>query len=167
VFVRAMDTAVAGEFAGAAPLQWSARMADSEIGRRGESLIFKEGGSTKWDYTVGLFTLSLVRLGETLNEPRYGKFAESVIGSFITADGQIHGYRVEDYNLDSINSGRALPAGRGPPAEAIRDPTSHQRRRFLAQAALSQADVARRRVYGRAVLCRVRAAVQGARHFVR
>jgi unsaturated rhamnogalacturonyl hydrolase len=110
VFVRAAGTAVAGEFAGATPLQWSVRMADSEIGRRGESLTLTEGGSAKWDYTVGLFTLSLIRLGETLNEPRYGKFAESVVGSFITTDGQIHGYRVEDYNLDSINSGRTALA---------------------------------------------------------
>ena len=107
---RATDTTVAREFAGATPLQWSARMADSEIGRRGESLIYQEGGRAKWDYSVGLFTLSLIRLGETLNEPRYGKFAGSVIGSFITADGQIHGYRAEDYNLDSINSGRTALA---------------------------------------------------------
>ena len=57
---RATDTTVAREFAGATPLQWSARMADSEIGRRGESLIYQEGGRAKWDYSVGLFTLSRI-----------------------------------------------------------------------------------------------------------
>jgi unsaturated rhamnogalacturonyl hydrolase len=108
--VRAADLPLAREFAGATPLQWSVRLADSEIGRRGETLTYKEGGSAKWDYAVGLFTLSLVRLGETLNEPRYGKFAGSVIGSFINPDGQIHGYRLEDYNIDSINSGKTALA---------------------------------------------------------
>jgi unsaturated rhamnogalacturonyl hydrolase len=108
--MRAADMPAAKEFAGATPLQWSVRMADAEIGRRGNGLIFKEGGKAKWDYTVGLFTLSLVRLGETLNEPRYGKFAESVIGSFISTDGQIRSYRLEDYNLDSINSGKTALA---------------------------------------------------------
>ena len=43
--------------AGATPLQWSVRMADSEIARRGDSLVWKQGGQAKWDYTVSLFTL--------------------------------------------------------------------------------------------------------------
>ena len=43
------------EFAGATPLQWSVRMADSTMARRGESLAFKPGGG-KWDYAAGLFT---------------------------------------------------------------------------------------------------------------
>ena len=107
---RAADLPAAGNFGGATPLQWSARMADSEIGRRGEKLIFKEGGSAKWDYSVGLFTLSLIRLGETLNEPRYGRFAGSALGSLITADGQIHGYHAEDYNLDNLNPGKTVLA---------------------------------------------------------
>src|ERR1035437_4791515 len=47
---------------GATPLQWSVRMADSEIARRGDSLVWKQGGTAKWDYTVGLFTLSLLKL---------------------------------------------------------------------------------------------------------
>jgi unsaturated rhamnogalacturonyl hydrolase len=108
--LRAANLPAAGDFAGATPLQWSVRMADSEIGRRGERLIFKEGGSAKWDYSVGLFTLSLIRLGETLDEPRYGKFAGSAIGSLIAADGQIHGYRAEDYQLDSLNPGKTVLA---------------------------------------------------------
>ena len=44
--------------AGATPLQWSERMADSEVARRGDTLAWKEGGKAKWDYTAGLFTLS-------------------------------------------------------------------------------------------------------------
>jgi len=108
--VRATDTPLPREFAGASPLQWSVRMADSEIMRRGESLIYKEGGGAKWDYTVGLFTLSLVKLSERVDEPCYWKFAGSVIGSFITPEGQVRGYRLEDYNLDNINSGRTVLA---------------------------------------------------------
>jgi len=98
------------EFAGATPLQWSVRLADSESARRGDSLIYRDGGTAKWDYTVGLYTLALVKLGERIQEPRYWKTAEAIIGSFIGADGQIRGYRVADYNLDNINSGRAVLA---------------------------------------------------------
>src|SRR5216683_1179104 len=52
------------EIGGSTPLQWSVRMADSEMARRGDSLAWKEGGKAKWDYTAGLFTLSLLRLRE-------------------------------------------------------------------------------------------------------
>ncbi len=108
--VRGTEAPLPREFAGATPLQWSVRMADSEITRRGGSLSYQEGGTAKWDYTVGLFTLSLVKLGERIQEPRYWKSADAIIGSFITADGRIKGYRVEDYNLDNINSGKTVLA---------------------------------------------------------
>ena len=37
-------------FGGETPLQWSVRMADSDMARRGDSLAWKEGGKAKWDY---------------------------------------------------------------------------------------------------------------------
>lgn len=108
--VRAADTPLPHEFAGASPLQWSVHMADSEIMRRGESLIYRDGGVAKWSYAVGLFTLSLVRLSEQVDEPRYWKYADSVIGSFVTPEGQVRDYRLEDYNLDNLNAGKTVLA---------------------------------------------------------
>jgi unsaturated rhamnogalacturonyl hydrolase len=99
--LRAADTS---------PLQWSVRMADSEMARRGDSLAWKEGGTAKWDYTTGLFTLSLLKLHERVDDPRYVVFAENAIGSFISTNGAIHVYKVEDYSLDNINPGRTVLA---------------------------------------------------------
>jgi unsaturated rhamnogalacturonyl hydrolase len=98
------------EFGGATPLEWSVRMADSELERRGDSLAWTEGGRAKWDYTAGLFTLSLLKLDEQVHDPRYVAFAEKTIGSFITPDGNIRGYKLEDYNLDNINPGKTALA---------------------------------------------------------
>jgi unsaturated rhamnogalacturonyl hydrolase len=103
---RAADTVLPREFAGATPLQWSVRMADSEMARLGDSLEWKEGGKAKWDYTVGLFTLSLLKLDGQVHNPDYVKFAENTIGSFITSEGKIQAYKLEDYSLDNINAGR-------------------------------------------------------------
>ncbi len=36
------------------PLEWSQRLADSEMARLGDKLDWKAGGKAKWDYTVGL-----------------------------------------------------------------------------------------------------------------
>lgn len=98
------------EFGGATPLQWSVRLADSEIERRSDKPFWKEGGRAKWDYATGLFTLALVKLGETVHDPRYEQYGESAIGSFIAPDGQIRGYQLEDYSLDNLNPGKTALA---------------------------------------------------------
>src|ERR1017187_2810190 len=99
------DSSLPREFAGATPWQWSVRLAESEIARRGDSLVWKPGGKAKWDYTVGLFTLSLLKLDEQMHHPDYVKFAENTIGSFITTNGDIQGYKAAEYQLDAINPG--------------------------------------------------------------
>ena len=53
------------QFDGATPLEWSRRLADSEMKRLGTS--FEAGGSDPracWDYSPGVLALGLVRLGE-------------------------------------------------------------------------------------------------------
>jgi len=42
------------KFSGATPLEWSQRLANSQMARH--------KSTAKWDYTVGLFSLSLLKL---------------------------------------------------------------------------------------------------------
>ena len=106
----ATHTASPRAFSGATPLQWSVRLADSEIARRGDRPVWKQGGKAKWDYSAGLFTLSLLKLDEQVHNPDYVKFAENTIGSFITTNGDIQGYKVAEYQLDAINPGKTVLA---------------------------------------------------------
>ena len=106
----ATTSAPTPEFSGATPLQWSARLASSEMTRLGNKLAWKEGGTAKWDYTAGLFTLSLLELNACDPDPRYVTFAENAIGSFISPDGKIHGYKPEEYQLDALNPGKTVLA---------------------------------------------------------
>ena len=101
---------LAGEFAGKTPLQWSVGMADSQMARLGDRLAWTEGGSAKWDYTAGLFTLSLLKLDERVHQPRHLQFVTNAIGSFIPADGKIQGYKAGEYQLDAINPGKTVLA---------------------------------------------------------
>ncbi|MCS7337322.1 MAG: glycoside hydrolase family 88 protein [Verrucomicrobiae bacterium] len=100
----------AGRFDGATPLEWSVRLADAEIARRGDSLAWRPGGRARWDYTAGLFTLSLLKLHEHVPNPRYFQFVQEAIGSFITPDGDIQTYRLDEYNIDHINPGKTVLA---------------------------------------------------------
>ena len=98
------------EFNGATPLQWSMRMADSETARRGDKLAWRAGRNVKWDYTAGLFTLSLLKLNEKVPTPAYVEFSKDAIGSFISEDGQIQGYKPDEYNIDNIAPGKTVIA---------------------------------------------------------
>jgi unsaturated rhamnogalacturonyl hydrolase len=108
--VRAAEAPVSGEFKGATPLQWSARMADSEMQRLGDRLAWPKRGRGKWDYTSGLFTLSLLKLNQQVPNPAYVEFAKKAIGSFITPEGDIRGYKREDFNIDNVNPGKTVLA---------------------------------------------------------
>ena len=122
------------EFAGITPLQWSVRMAESEMARRGNSLAWKADGKAKWDYAAGLLTYSLLKLNETAPDPRLVAFSGNAIGSFIAPDGSIQGYKPADFNLDNINSGKtALALWRLTGDERYRKAAALLRRQFETQ----------------------------------
>ncbi len=109
---KTQHTSATGQtnFDGATPLEWSVRMADSEIARRGDKLAWKPVGGAKWDYTAGLFTLALLKLHAYVPERGYLGYVERTIGSFIEPNGNIKSYKLEDYNLDNINPGKTVLA---------------------------------------------------------
>jgi unsaturated rhamnogalacturonyl hydrolase len=82
-------------FAGATPLEWSVRLANSEMAR--------QTNSPKWDYTMGLFTLSLLKLNEPVPDERFVKFSEAKVGSLVSPDGTVKGYKPEEFQLDALN----------------------------------------------------------------
>ena len=88
---------------------WSIRMADSEMARRGDSLSF--GGpnpKAKWEYTTGLFLKSLLDLWQATGDVKYLDYVTAVIDSYVEANGAIRTYKMTDFNLDKINSGKVL-----------------------------------------------------------
>jgi unsaturated rhamnogalacturonyl hydrolase len=96
------------KFSGATPLEWSVRLADSEMARLGDKLAWKEGGKAKWDYTASLFTLSLLKLNEQVPDRRYVDFVTNAIGSFILPNGEIQTYKMDEYQLDAVNPGKTM-----------------------------------------------------------
>ncbi len=99
------------KFDGATPLEWSQRLADSEMKRLGDSL--EAGGSNpkaRWDYSPGVLALALVRLGAATGSDTYVQFGTRAVASHVNADGTIQGYRLDDYNIDNLPPGKVLLA---------------------------------------------------------
>ncbi len=92
---------------GATPLEWSVKMAQSEMARRGGTLFYPDQAA-RWDYTRGFLAQSLIRLGRRVNDPATEAFGTRIVESFVTADGKIATYRLEEYNIDNLPPGRGL-----------------------------------------------------------
>jgi unsaturated rhamnogalacturonyl hydrolase len=106
---RAADAPAVPTFNGATPLEWSQRLADSEMARKGTSMF--HGGSNpraRWDYTTSLFGLSLIKLAERTGRTAYADYGARTAESFIGADGSIATYKFEDFNIDMIPPGKVL-----------------------------------------------------------
>ncbi|GIX22108.1 MAG: hypothetical protein KatS3mg121_0891 [Gammaproteobacteria bacterium] len=97
----------------ATALAWAQRMADSDLPRKVPHYAW--GGldpmryaPSRWSYTTTLLMQSFEALAGRVDDPRYRDAVETVIGSFITEDGGIHTYDMDDYNIDDVQGGRIL-----------------------------------------------------------
>lgn len=92
---------------------WTRQLAESIRQRRGNSLAYgsldpESLNPAKWSYTTGLISMAMDEVGRVLDLPHLQRFAEKTVGSYITEEGDILTYDIEDYNIDKINSGKML-----------------------------------------------------------
>jgi unsaturated rhamnogalacturonyl hydrolase len=97
----------APDFNGAPPIEWSRRMADSEMERLGTSL-FHENPAAKWTYTTGLLGEACLKFADAGGGKKYADFGAKAAESFIESDGTISRYKLEDYNIDHVTPGKVL-----------------------------------------------------------
>jgi len=95
-------TAAPARFGGATALEWSVRMADSELQRLGRP------DTPKWDYTSALLATSLLELGDATHQRSYSDFAATWVGGSVAADGTITGYKAASHTLDDIAPARVI-----------------------------------------------------------
>jgi unsaturated rhamnogalacturonyl hydrolase len=78
---------------------WSVRMADSVIRRN---------VPYRWHYECGLMYRAIEQVWLQTGDAQYYDYIKRDVDSFVSADGKIKTYSVEEYNLDQINPGRTL-----------------------------------------------------------
>ena len=95
-------------FAGATPLEWSARLARSEVARQNGALESGATSKSRWDYTSGLFAFSLQQLAARTSDTALRDAGDRIVTSYIKPDGSIATYAAADFNIDMVTPGRAL-----------------------------------------------------------
>ena len=61
-----------------------------------------------WNYEMGVVLTGFEKLGKLSADKKYADYTKKILDHFITADGVIRTYDVEEYNLDNIPTGRQL-----------------------------------------------------------
>ena len=91
-------------------LAWSERMALSQMLRDGDSLSYNEVLRSRWIYDKGAYLKGIEAVWRKTSNPLYFDYIRNTISSFITPEGDIRTYNIEEYNIDMINSGKLLLA---------------------------------------------------------
>ncbi|SNY54369.1 Rhamnogalacturonyl hydrolase YesR [Arsukibacterium tuosuense] len=106
-------TQKAGPLTAEVALNWSERLAQSEMTR--QTPFYAYGGwdyerkrPSKWEYTTGLQLQAYDDLLKLRPNPEWQQVLTDVIDSFVTEDGDIRTYKVSNYNIDSLNTGNML-----------------------------------------------------------
>ena len=76
--------------------------------RRGTSLNYQGSPRARWDYTTGLFSFALLKLADETHDAAMTTYGARLVESYVQPDGGIATYKLEEFNLDMVTSGRAL-----------------------------------------------------------
>ncbi|GAA4415985.1 hypothetical protein GCM10023187_46990 [Nibrella viscosa] len=87
---------------------WSQRMADSFMTWHKDSILVGNNKTSRWDYEQGLMLKALERVWYRTGNARYFDYIVKDINQFVNADGSIRTYKLEDFNIDNVTTGRVL-----------------------------------------------------------
>ncbi len=80
---------------------WSVRMSDSVLRRF-------SADRTRWHYEEGLVVKAVADTAAAAGEERLARFVREWVDLWVTPDGDIRTYRMDEFNLDQIYPGRVL-----------------------------------------------------------
>ncbi len=89
-------------------LAMAIKMADSEMKQFPEAWTVDYNPKPVWNYTQGLVAQSMIQLWKISKDERYFKYAARYAEKMIGENGEISGYKLEEQNLDVLNSGKYL-----------------------------------------------------------
>jgi len=88
-------------------IRWSLRTAETIVSQTGDDGLHPDLAA-RWAYVPGMMLMAIARAGEKYANEAYYHFMKRHMDLFVQEDGSIHGYRIEEYNLDQINQGKNL-----------------------------------------------------------
>jgi unsaturated rhamnogalacturonyl hydrolase len=88
------------------PVNWSVRMAEAVMQRSDSLIYYNNPEKVKWSYDVAMLGLAVDRLGS--QDPKYSVYLKEYVDYFVTPEGKVRNYKIDEYNLDRINPARNI-----------------------------------------------------------
>ena len=89
-------------------LPFSQRMAKTVLHKYPGVTEIEERTEPKWTYTMGLLSSALYQVAVKTGDTVYIEYIKKYLDSCIDENGVILNYKMKDYNIDKINSGKIL-----------------------------------------------------------
>lgn len=86
----------------------SVKMAESIMKQFPHIYNVEHFNSPVWCYTLGLSSLSFLKLHKETNNEKYLAYVRGYSDSLIDENGHIKGYQMDRFNIDNVNSGKIL-----------------------------------------------------------
>ena len=88
---------------------WSQRMVATIMTNNADSIAYvKEGKDAHWEYEMGVILQAIEQVWYRTADDRYFQYIQKNMDRYITADGGIRTYSMDDYNIDFVTPGRSL-----------------------------------------------------------
>ena len=89
-------------------LSWGERMTLSQMYRNKDSLAYNPNIRSTWNYDKGTYLKGVEQVWFKTGNKKYFDYIQNTIGSFIQPDGSIYTYKMDEYNLDQVCSGKLI-----------------------------------------------------------
>src|SRR5438128_2393025 len=90
------------------PKPWSEKMAKTVMTLWQDYPGAESGRPARWSYEKAVVLKGMERVWRDTGDGKYFKYIQRSIDQFVSDDGTIKTYRLDDYNLDNILNGRVL-----------------------------------------------------------
>lgn len=90
-------------------LPWSERMSETTIRQFPQAWSMrKSDGVYRWAYTQGLVLKGVYGVYEVNGDQRFANYVQAYVDHYVNAEGTIETYHMDEFNIDSVNSGKLL-----------------------------------------------------------
>jgi unsaturated rhamnogalacturonyl hydrolase len=89
-------------------LPWAQKIAETLMLQYEKLWQIEDRDRPKWIYTNGLVCLAYLKLWKKTGDVRYFNYAKGYVDALIDKNGIIKGYKMDEFNIDKINSGKVL-----------------------------------------------------------
>jgi len=87
---------------------WSRQLAATAMNMWKDSFSLRVGQPARWSYDQGVILKGIEGIWNATGDGKYFNYIEKQMDHFVSEDGNIKGYRPDEFNIDHVNNGKQL-----------------------------------------------------------